>query len=106
MRVYLPNAEREIKQWCKDIKQSMTSSVSEEQQEIVEEDLARRTVKLYGLPLSAGLGVDAFDDASNEDFETTNPKCDFALRVKGDSMEPDIPDGSIVLIHKQDSVDM
>ena len=106
VRVYLPNAEREIKQWCKDIKQSMTSSVSEEQQEIVEEDLERRTVKLYDLPLSAGLGVDAFDDAASEDFETTNPKCDFALRVEGDSMEPDIPDGSIVLIHKQDSVDM
>ena len=106
VKAYLPKAERKLDQWCRDIKRSMTSSVSEEQQEIVKEDLARRTVKLYDLPLSAGLGVDAFDDASSEDFETTNPKCDFALRVKGDSMEPDIPDGSIVLIHKQDSVDM
>lgn len=106
VKAYLPKTERKLDQWCRDIKRSMTSSVSEEQQEIVKEDLARRTVKLYDLPLSAGLGVDAFDDASSEDFETTNPKCDFALRVKGDSMEPDIPDGSIVLIHKQDSVDM
>lgn len=105
VRVYLPNAEREIRQWRKDIKQSMTSAVSEEQQEIVEEDCIRRTVKLYDLPLSAGLGVDVFDDSPSEDFATTNPKCDFALRIKGDSMEPGIPDGSIVLIHKQDSID-
>ena len=47
-----------------------------------------------------------FDDSENgEDFEVSNANCDFALRIKGDSMEPQIPDGSIVLIHKQDTVE-
>lgn len=103
--VYLPNAERELEQWCREIRQSMSRVTSEEQQMAVEEDLVRKTVKLYDLPLSAGLGLDAFEDVPSEDFETTNPKCDFALRIRGNSMEPDIPDGSVVLIHKQDTVE-
>lgn len=105
VRVYLPNAERELKQWCGEIRQSMSRTTSEKQKTVVEEDQARRTVKLYDLPLSAGLGIDAFEDMPSEDFETTNPKCDFALRIKGNSMEPDILDGSVVLIHKQDTVE-
>lgn len=105
VRVYLPNAEKELKQWCREIRQSMSRTTSEKQKTVVEEDLATRTVKLYDLPLSAGLGVDAFEDVPSEDFETTNPKCDFALRIRGNSMEPDIPDGSVVLIHKQDTVE-
>ena len=83
----------------------MSRTTSEKQKTVVEEDQARRTVKLYDLPLSAGLGMDAFEDMPSEDFETTNPKCDFALRIKGNSMEPDILDGSVVLIHKQDTVE-
>lgn len=105
VKAYLPRAESKLDQWCREIRHSMSRTTSEEQQMVAEQYPARRTVKLYDLPLSAGLGVDVFEDVPSEDFETTNPKCDFALRIRGDSMEPDIPDGSVVLIHKQDTVE-
>ena len=42
-----------------------------------------------------------FDESMPFDiFRTTEKNCDFALRVSGDSMEPDIPNHSIVLIKK------
>ena len=31
-------------------------------------------------------------------FDTDNPAADFAVKASGDSMEPDIPNGSILLI--------
>lgn len=105
VKAYLPRAESKLDQWCREIRHSMSRTTSKEQQMVAEQYPARRTVKLYDLPLSAGLGVDVFEDVPSEDFETTNPKCDFALRIRGDSMEPDIPDGSVVLIHKQDTVE-
>ena len=59
----------------------------------------KRMIELYAFPLSAGGGNDISDDTiPHENYLTDNPTCDFALRVSGDSMEPEIPDGSIVLI--------
>lgn len=58
-----------------------------------------RTIKLFDLPLSAGLGNSILEsDAPCEPYSTENQSCDFALKVSGNSMEPDIVDGSIVLI--------
>lgn len=58
-----------------------------------------RTIKLFDLPLSAGLGNSIMEsDAPYEPYSTENQSCDFALKVSGNSMEPDIVDGSIVLI--------
>ena len=65
----------------------------------------RRCVPLYYLPLSAGIGNESFEGISYDDFETENEACDFALKVSGDSMEPNIPNGSIVLVKKQDTID-
>ena len=46
-----------------------------------------------------------FDESMPFDiFRTTEKNCDFALRESGDSMEPDIPNHSIVLIKKTDIV--
>lgn len=58
-----------------------------------------RTIKLFDLPLSAGLGNNILEsNMPYESYDTENQVCDFALKVSGNSMEPDIPDGSIVLI--------
>lgn len=65
----------------------------------------KRTIPLYYLPISAGVGKESFDDIPFDDFETENDLCDFALRVSGDSMEPNISDGSIVLVKKQETID-
>lgn len=47
---------------------------------------------------------------SPEDFDVSIPinaavRCDYALRVKGDSMKPTYLDGDIVLIRKQNTID-
>ncbi len=58
-----------------------------------------RTIKLFDLPLSAGLGNNIMEgDIPFEPYDTENQVCDFALKISGNSMEPDIPDDSIVLI--------
>lgn len=105
VKAYLPRAEQKLSTWCADIRNSMLKIDQISQIENAREDKAR-IIKLYDLPLSAGLGIDMFDDeAAGEDYETSNEGCDFALRISGNSMEPDITNGSIVLIRKQDAIE-
>jgi len=61
-------------------------------------------IKLYDLPVSAGFGNNMEEDEPYEDFETSNPEADFAVKVSGNSMEPDIPDNSILLIKKSEEI--
>ncbi len=68
----------------------------------IEMDNPKKIVRLYDLPLSAGKGNEMLDE-SFEEYEIDEMDCDFALRITGDSMEPDIPDGSIVLVRKCDT---
>ena len=102
IKAYLPNSEKCLKKWCADIRHNMTLQADKGLKTTL-----TKIVKLFDLPLSAGSGIVTSDDSENgEDFEVSNANCDFALRIKGDSMEPQIPDGSIVLIHKQDTVEL
>ncbi len=65
-----------------------------------------KKVPLYDFPLSVGVGNDLFDEEIPfDEYKTNNNDCDFALHVSGNSMEPDIPDGSIVLIKRSDSIE-
>lgn len=91
------NAINNIKLWVKDIPDNQSF-------EIIESP-AKRTIRLYDLPLSAGIGNECFDDIPYEDYETENYSCDFALKISGDSMEPNIKDKSIVLIKQVDVID-
>ena len=66
-------------------------------------------IKRIKIPLlgSIAAGIPIF---ANEDFDTYieadgDIRCDFALIVEGDSMEPTIRTGDIVFIRKQDDVD-
>lgn len=106
VKAYLPRAERELNQWCMDIKTS--SSVVKQVREGSTANGAddKKKVILYDLPLAAGCGINMFDDKQlGEEIEVGVENCDFALRITGDSMEPKIHDGSIVLIHKQDTIE-
>lgn len=72
-------------------------------------DLIIIRLPLYDMPVSAGTGA-YIDDARAElaDFlanEHTD-RADFVVRVSGDSMEPDFPDGDYVLIRKTEDVDI
>jgi len=93
----ITGAIKNIKSWSKNIPNNASFEIKEipEQMEI----------PLFDLPLSAGIGFEMFDGSvPYEKFKTTITDCDFALRVSGDSMEPEIPDSSIVLIKKCDGI--
>ncbi len=69
----------------------------------------KRSILLYELPVSAGVGV-YLDEASAEsisipDSEKT-AEADYALRISGNSMEPKYHDGDILLVQNSDSVDV
>ena len=64
-------------------------------------------VKIYTQDVAAGLG-NYLSDSGPEDYDIVNfpadeipSGTDFGIRVRGDSMEPDIPDRSIVFIRSQ-----
>lgn len=70
--------------------------------------LSRRKISLYDLPVSAGTGVYLTDTQSVEITIPDNPDtsaADFALRIKGNSMEPKYRDGDVILIEECDSVE-
>lgn len=75
----------------------------------VAEDSDFRLIPLSLLPTSAGTG-EWLDDESMDEIEIPDTRetedADFAVKVSGDSMEPAYYDGDIVLIHKQDAVNI
>lgn len=70
--------------------------------------LGRRTLPLYDLPVSAGVGV-ALDGDSTEEItvrDTTRTReADYALRISGNSMEPRYHDGDILLVQETDTLE-
>ena len=70
--------------------------------------LSKRKISLYDLPVSAGTGVYLTDTESVEIVIPDNPDtktADFALRIKGNSMEPKYRDGDVLLVEECDSVE-
>ena len=57
-----------------------------------------RTIKLFSMPASAGIGNSLDENPDADDYETTNQECTFAVKITGDSMEPDVHNGDIVLV--------
>ena len=57
-----------------------------------------RIIKLFSMSASAGFGNFLENDPDADDYETTNQDCTFAVRIEGDSMEPDVHNGNIVLV--------
>lgn len=62
-----------------------------------------RKIKLYDISVSAGTG-NFIDGDSYEEIEVFNTDCSFAVKISGDSMEPDIADGSIALVKQCDVI--
>ena len=61
------------------------------------------------MPVSAGRGIELQTDTAETMRICETPEavdCDFVLRVRGDSMEPDYYDGDIVLVKSQPAVDV
>lgn len=66
-----------------------------------------RTIPLYDLPVSAGTGqfLDSSDYTLLEVDETVPLSATFAVRVRGDSMEPKYTDGQILYIKPQQTLE-
>lgn len=96
----IPNAIENIKKWCNQIKDNSSFSGK------TTSSSKKRKIRIYDFPISAGSGNDIDDNVLSTEYYTDDPNCDFALKVIGDSMEPNIPNGSIVLVKKCESVDM
>ena len=68
----------------------------------------KRSIRLYELPVSAGVGV-YLDDARSEKItipgNEKTAEADYALRISGNSMEPKYHDGDILLVQNADGVE-
>ena len=68
-------------------------------------DINLKVIKLYELPASAGVGNFINDEnIPYTKIYTAERRADFAIKISGDSMEPDIFDGDIVLVKKQEKI--
>ncbi len=68
------------------------------------EQVVEHTVKLYEMPASAGPGNFLEDNIDTQEITVTNPDCSFAVKISGDSMDPNIIDGSVALVKKCENV--
>ncbi len=70
--------------------------------------LCRRSIGLYDMPVSAGVG-EFLADSTREDIvipdDPRTAEADYALRIRGDSMEPKYHSGDILLIQTAESVE-
>lgn len=57
----------------------------------------RKRIRLFDFPASAGTGH-WIDESEYSDVLVDNRICDYAVYITGDSMQPALPDGSIVLV--------
>ena len=68
----------------------------------------KRKIKLFDLPVSAGVGV-YLDDTQAESISVPNTEktadADYALRISGNSMEPKYHNGDILLVQSCESVE-
>ena len=68
----------------------------------------RRYIKLYDVPVAAGSGsfLDSDSCVDLEVDDTVPNEADFAVKVRGDSMEPRFVDGQIAFIRKQEILEV
>lgn len=69
-------------------------------EKVTEDSKSKSTIRLYDMPASAGVGQDFIgEDYTEMEVDDTIPsEADFAVRLRGNSMEPRFLDGQIVFI--------
>ena len=69
------------------------------------EDINLKIIRFYDFPVSAGHGNFIGDEtAAYVKITTDNRKADFAVKITGNSMEPDFHDGDILLVKSQNTL--
>lgn len=66
--------------------------------------LPKREIKFFTMTASAGPGDFLDNDPTATTLEVINQECTFAVKISGDSMEPDVYDGDIVLVKSCEDV--
>lgn len=93
---HIPEAVSEIQKWMTNIPTNKKFDID------IAVAAKKKIIPLYNIPLSAGLGEEILgSDIPFEEYETDAEDGDFALHISGDSMEPEIPNGSIVIVKKE-----
>lgn len=64
----------------------------------------KREINFFTMTASAGPGDFLDNDPTAATLEVTNQECTFAVKISGDSMEPDVHDGDIVLVKKCEEI--
>ena len=66
-------------------------------------EVASCDMLVYTFPAAAGIPLSAEDDYERVEFpcDTVPAGADFGVRIRGDSMQPTIPDDTIVFVRKQ-----
>ena len=69
-------------------------------------ELATCDMLVYTFPAAAGIPLSAEDDYERIEFPANEVPAgaDFGVRIRGDSMQPTIPDGTIVFVRKQPEI--
>ncbi len=57
-----------------------------------------REVKFFTMAASAGLGDFLDDNPDAQTIQVANQECTFAVKISGNSMEPEVHDGDVVLV--------
>jgi len=60
----------------------------------------RKIIPLFTFAACAGDGFYTDENIPHEDYSTEIMEADFAVKISGQSMEPTIPDGTVVLVKK------
>lgn len=69
------------------------------------ENINLKIIRFYDFPVSAGHGNFIGDEtATYTEITTDNRKADYAVKITGDSMEPDYHDGDILLVKSQNTL--
>lgn len=69
------------------------------------ENINLKIIRFYDFPVSAGYGnFIGDDDATYTEITTNNRKADFAVKISGDSMEPEYHNGDILLVKSQNTL--
>lgn len=100
------DGKKKVTQYAKDIQPSYPRKTIIEKNNTYNNDEAVRMLPLYDYPASAGRGIfvgqGEYELAEVPDEAPASTS--FGIRISGESMEPEIPDGSIVWVRQQSDV--
>ena len=105
---------RKLQEYAELLRESSRFSYSDSEplesapeKQVTDQPLTLRTLRLYDLPASAGVGH--YLDSENYDLidvDSTVPmSADFGVRISGDSMLPRFTDQQIVWVHEQPTIE-